>query len=113
MVNEDAITDGESRDGLAELYNPAGRFVSQDGGRLASNVPRESIAGTDAADGHFNESVSGLKIWDGFFFDSDVVQIVEPSDTHLRRYGFCESQAGGVSWLQPTWAQPRPVRRQT
>ena len=92
MMDEYTITDRKTGDVRADSYDPAGRFVTEDSGRLPSDIPREGVAGTDSADRHLDEGVRGLELGDGVFFDSNVVQIVEPGDTHTRRYLFRNSR---------------------
>ena len=72
-MSEDSVADGESRDAGTDLYDPAGGFVTQDGGCLPTDIPGEGVAGADPADRHLDEGVRGLKFGHGMFFDSAVV----------------------------------------
>jgi hypothetical protein len=82
VMDEDPIAAAEIAHGRAGFFDHTHRFMAEDQGRLAPDVPGHDVARANAARAGANEHISGPNFGTGARFDADVAEIVKACDLH-------------------------------
>ena len=76
MGNKNAVANFERFDFCADFVDDACSFVPKHYWRFGNTVPFDDVAAADAACHHLKQRFVFADLWDGHFFDSDVMVIV-------------------------------------